>query len=275
MAHTNNEVVGVDNTFRRKFDREEYLERARERERQEEARSKSKWVNDFGLLGNWFWRVGSVANQFWGNGVAEILLGVESLVIGLLALGHEYKFLSPSGVNAPGLPENWFWRVGSVASKGPPVQRKPLKHRDFEVDLESRLGKTQVVTPVAPLSQQAGYFCSVCECVVKDSANYLDHINGKKHQRALGMSMRVERASVDQVKQRFEVLKKRRAPGSFTEQDLDERIIKQQQEEEERKRQRREKKKEKKKEKVAEEETEMDPDVAAMMGFGGFGSSKK
>lgn len=30
------------------------------------------------------------------------------------------------------------------AAKGPPVQRKPLKHRDYEVDLESRLGKTQV-----------------------------------------------------------------------------------------------------------------------------------
>lgn len=29
------------------------------------------------------------------------------------------------------------------------------------------------------------------------------------------------------------------------------------------------------KEKVVEEETEVDPDVAAMMGFGGFGSSKK
>jgi U4/U6.U5 tri-snRNP component SNU23 len=60
------------------------------------------------------------------------------------------------------------------------VQRAPLKHRDYHVDLESRLGKTQVVTPVAPLSQQAGYFCRVCDCVVKDSANYLDHINGKK-----------------------------------------------------------------------------------------------
>jgi U4/U6.U5 tri-snRNP component SNU23 len=35
--------------------------------------------------------------------------------------------------------------------------------------------------------------------MVKDSANFLDHINGKKHQRALGMSMRVERATLDQV----------------------------------------------------------------------------
>ncbi|KAE8732666.1 C2H2 and C2HC zinc fingers superfamily protein isoform 2 [Hibiscus syriacus] len=220
MASSNN-AIGVDNTFRKKFDREEYLERAREREKQEaEGRSKSQ-------------------------------------------------------------------------SKGPAVQRKPLKHRDYEVDLESRLGKTQVVTPVAPLSQQgaketlaclhrcgnenfdsrAGYYCSVCECVVKDSANYLDHINGKKHQRALGMSMRVERASLKQVQERFEQLKKRKPPGSFSEQDLDERIIKQQEEEEERKRQRRERKKEKKK--AAEEEPEIDPDVAAMMGFGGFGSSKK
>lgn len=164
---------------------------------------------------------------------------------------------------------NFGWGILGV------VLRKPLKHRDYEVDLESRLGKTQVVTPIAPLSQQAGYFCSVCECVVKDSANYLDHINGKKHQRALGMSMRVERASLQQVQERFEKLKKRKTDGTFTEQDLDERILKQQQEEEERKRQRRERKKEKKKEKVVEEETEMDPDVAAMMGFGGFGSTKK
>ncbi|XVF41788.1 hypothetical protein PTKIN_Ptkin01aG0308700 [Pterospermum kingtungense] len=196
------QVLGVDNTFRKKFDREEYLERARERERQEAEGRKSK-------------------------------------------------------------------------AKGPPVQRKPLKHRDYEVDLESRLGKTQVVTPVAPLSQQAGYYCSVCKCVVKDSANYLDHINGKKHQRALGMSMQVERASLEQVRERFEQLKKRKATGSFSEKDLDERIIKQQEEEEERKRQRRKRKKEKKREKAAEEEPEIDPDVAAMMGFGGFRSSKK
>ncbi|XP_066356457.1 uncharacterized protein [Miscanthus floridulus] len=127
--------VGVDNTSRRKFDKEEYLERARQREQREK-------------------------DEAWK--------------------GKE---------------------------RGPPVQRQPLKHRDYEVDLDSRLGKTQ-----------AGYYCSVCECVVKDSANYLDHINGKKHQRALGMSMRVERASLEQVQKRFEALKKRKDPSAFTEQ---------------------------------------------------------
>nr|XP_034584906.1 zinc finger matrin-type protein 2 isoform X2 [Setaria viridis] len=199
-----NQPVGVDNTSRRKFDKEEYLERARQREQREKDEARK---------------------------------------------GKE---------------------------RGPLVQRQPLKHRDYEVDLESRLGKTQVVTPIAPLNQQAGYYCSVCECVVKDSANYLDHINGKKHQRALGMSMRVERASLEQVQKRFEALKKRKDPSTFTEQDLDERIMKQQQEEEERKRQRKEKKKEKKREQAAQHEPEdVDPDIAAMMGFGGFGSSKK
>ncbi|KAL4582585.1 hypothetical protein LXL04_007139 [Taraxacum kok-saghyz] len=55
----------------------------------------------------------------------------------------------------------------------------------------------------------------------------MDHINGKKHQRALGMSMRVERASLEQVQQRFENLKKRKDPGTFTKLDLDDRILKQ------------------------------------------------
>ncbi len=49
----------------------------------------------------------------------------------------------------------------------------------------------------------------MCDCVVKDSINFLDHINGKKHQRNLGMSMKVERSSLDQVKARFAQNKKK------------------------------------------------------------------
>lgn len=51
-----------------------------------------------------------------------------------------------------------------------------------------------------PLSQQAGYYCGVCDCVLRDSQSYLDHINGKYHNRALGMNMVVERSTVDQVR---------------------------------------------------------------------------
>ena len=46
---------------------------------------------------------------------------------------------------------------------------------------------------------QAGYYCSVCDCILRDSMSYLDHINGKYHNRALGMTMRVERSNADQV----------------------------------------------------------------------------
>ena len=52
-------------------------------------------------------------------------------------------------------------------SKCPVQRRKPLKDRNYRVDLESQLGKTQlVVTPVvAP-----GYYCSVFVCVCSEGS---------------------------------------------------------------------------------------------------------
>jgi hypothetical protein len=79
------------------------------------------------------------------------------------------------------------------------VARSNLQKRDYAVNLSDRLGKTQVIGLNTPLNQQAGYYCSVCDCVLRDSQSYLDHINGKYHNRALGMSMKVEKSSVEQV----------------------------------------------------------------------------
>lgn len=76
--------------------------------------------------------------------------------------------------------------------KGLPPKSRPnrvnpprdlLKAREEKVVLDANLNKTQVVQSAAGVaSKTPGYYCKVCDCTVKDSVNYLDHINGKKRE---------------------------------------------------------------------------------------------
>lgn len=149
----------------------------------------------------------------------------------------------------------------------------------------------------------------MCDCFLKDSHTYLDHINGRKHQRSLGYSMRIERSTKDQVSSRLAMLAKEKEKkktailedGAENFHD----VVKAKDEEaqrrkEERMQQRKERKKMKKmmaqgvvdeeenagdepegdadpnqesneKDPVDElEEEAINPDIAAMMGFSGF-----
>nr|AHZ63131.1 zinc finger matrin-type protein 2-like protein [Mesobuthus gibbosus] len=158
--------------------------------------------------------------------------------------------------------------------KQPPIRREYLKPRDYRVDLESKLGKTTVITKTTPASQAGGYYCNVCDCVVKDSINFLDHINGKKHQRNLGMSMRVERSTLEQVKKRFEMNRKK-LDEKKKEYDFEQRMQELRDEEEKLKEYRRERRKERKRKCQDSRDDDIDPEMAAIMGFSEFGSSKK
>lgn len=185
---------------------------------------------------------------------------------------------------------NQYERLAQDRMRGPGNEAKDdeatapkelLKRREYKVDLDSNLGKSVIVSNTPTTAQTAGYYCKACDSVVKDSINFLDHINGKKHQRNLGMSMKVERSSLDQVKERFQSNKKK-LEAKQKDYVLESRVQEAKEEEDRYKEYRREKKKDRKRktdDRADEEQpgtsNAADMDMAAMMGFAGFGGSKK
>ena len=160
-----------------------------------------------------------------------------------------------------------------------------------------------------------GFHCNVCDCYLKDSLTYLDHVNGRKHQRKLGYTMRVERSTESDVLTRLNELKKVKQQGTSVNDNTDNidynKIVQEKDGDEERRREERQRlRKERRKRhnhaeieppvmKVVEvvqnikddqhhqgdvkvdddddEEEEpvalIDPAMAAMMGFTGFGGT--
>jgi U4/U6.U5 tri-snRNP component SNU23 len=169
------------------------------------------------------------------------------------------------------------------------VERKELNvssiiQRDYKKELESRVGTKTIVN--LDTGEGLGFKCKESGVILKDSMAYLDHINGKKQQKALGMSMRVERSTVDQVMARFESVKRKKAREEDAKRvDFAGRVAAAAEDEERLRRERQERKKQKKEEKKSIGKNDvlnelgdsggMDPEMAAMMGFGGFGGGKK
>jgi U4/U6.U5 tri-snRNP component SNU23 len=64
----------------------------------------------------------------------------------------------------------------------------------------------------------------VCKISFKDSAALLDHYNGKKHNKMLGMSMVVEKVGVDKVREKLNNLKRKNDTPLETIEDIAKRI---------------------------------------------------
>uniref|UniRef100_A0A7S2UJC7 U1-type domain-containing protein n=1 Tax=Attheya septentrionalis TaxID=420275 RepID=A0A7S2UJC7_9STRA len=195
------------------------------------------------------------------------------------------------------------FRAAPQGRAGPALsQRAFLKARSSKVDgLDSKVGSVELVGADAPtrtksitdgVSQSStgvGWHCRVCDCYLKDSLTYLDHINGRKHQRALGYSMRVEQSTatevtsvLSQLAQTKEATANKIQTKNHDDNDDDEfeRAVRTKDElalqrKAERARKREERRKKELEEKEADEEDDtdgVDPALAAMMGFKSFGA---
>jgi len=165
-----------------------------------------------------------------------------------------------------------------------PKATELMKRRDHDLELEKNLGKTMVVqNPGARGPGQPGFHCETCNRTYKDSVGYLDHINGRAHLRTLGQTTRIERSTVEQVRAKIAALRAQTKEASNAKAfDFDKRLA----EIRDKELAAREDKKAAKKAEREQARLELAKDAAAMqvdggddmmnmMGFSGFGSTKK
>ncbi|KIJ67609.1 hypothetical protein HYDPIDRAFT_108473 [Hydnomerulius pinastri MD-312] len=162
-----------------------------------------------------------------------------------------------------------------------PKPTELMKRREGSLELDKNLNKTMVVqNPGGRGPGQPGFYCEACNRTYKDSTGYLDHINGRAHLRKLGQTTRVERSTLAQVRARIAYLREKTKEASNAKSfDFDKRLAEVKASEaarrEEKKAQKQAQKEQARLALAKESAMDVDNDMAKLMGFGGFGSTKK
>jgi len=153
-----------------------------------------------------------------------------------------------------------------------------MKQREAPLNLDKDLGKTIIVNnPGGRGPGQPGYYCEVCNRTCKDSAGYLDHINGRSHLRRLGQSTRISRSTIEQVRARIAMLREKTKEASKAKAfDFNARLEEVRMKEEEAREAKKAEKKAAREARLIDAVKDPETDaMAQMMGFGGFGTTKK
>ncbi|GAA5865194.1 hypothetical protein JCM5296_002668 [Sporobolomyces johnsonii] len=161
-----------------------------------------------------------------------------------------------------------------------PKPTELMKARDVPLELDKNLNKTIIVDAGAGGQKGPGFYCDVCKRTCKDSARYLDHINGRSHLRRLGQTTKVAKSTLNDVRQKIAELRAKTAAASEKKQyDFEQRIKEIKAAEAKSKEELREAKRRKKEEERLQEEKKrtegVDEDMMKMMGFGSFGGAAR
>lgn len=94
-----------------------------------------------------------------------------------------------------------------------PEDAKETEARKNRLEVANLVGRQTIVsggTGQGKRGKSAGFYCEACDLTFKDNLQYLDHLNSKQHLVATGESGEVKRATLEDVKERFEWLKRKR-----------------------------------------------------------------
>lgn len=168
--------------------------------------------------------------------------------------------------------------------------------RNATQDFSKLVGTTSLVPAGAGVGKRgrgAGFYCEACDLTFKDNLQYLEHTNSMQHQRAVGQTGEVKKATAEEVHARIEALWQRQEERKRDMVvSLQERLeVRKEEEEKEREEKRRKRKEAEERKRLAKEEelkvkTEYGDDVRiegehdqddmmAAMGFTGFGTTTK
>ena len=148
-----------------------------------------------------------------------------------------------------------------------PPDARDTEARKARLNVADQVGKTQMIAAGAGQGKRgksAGFYCDACDLTYKDNLQFVEHLNSKQHLVATGESGEVRRATLEEVKERFEYLKRKREEEKARETvDLTTRIeVAREQEDREReeKRRKRNEKRRKTKDGMGVEEIKMEND---------------
>jgi U4/U6.U5 tri-snRNP component SNU23 len=97
--------------------------------------------------------------------------------------------------------------------------------RNSRLDVASLVGKSTIVPAGAGVGKRgkgAGFYCEACDLTFKDNVQYIEHLNSKQHLIATGQSGEVKRATLQDVKDRIDMLIQRKRDREEEEQHLGE-----------------------------------------------------
>lgn len=94
-----------------------------------------------------------------------------------------------------------------------PPDARDTEARKARLNVADLVGKQTLVVAGAGQGKRgksAGFYCDACDLTYKDNLQFVEHLNSKQHLVATGESGEVRRATLEEVKERFEYLKRKR-----------------------------------------------------------------